>query len=152
MKTQYLSWNVTGDTSFEAMIEMNSLRPLVLPVLVMLLFSACVGPRVPVKKIEQLPAEERRAVLGLPIYNESQLAGKDYAVINLVEGISCKNKTWDPAATKIDAINQAKYWAREQGADGIMNLQCDLPRGATTSYNCWESITCTGQAIKLNGK
>ncbi len=88
--------------------------------LLLLAFSflqGCVGPLVPVKKIDQLPAEERRAVLGLPIYNESQLAGKDYAVINLVEGISCKNKTWDPAATKTDAVNQAKYWARPK--DGV---------------------------------
>jgi hypothetical protein len=118
----------------------------------LLILVGCVGPRVPVKKIDELPLEERRAVLGLPIYNESQLAGKEYTVINLVEGISCKNKTWDPAATKTDAINQAKYWAREQGAQGVMNLQCDLPRGTTTSYNCWESITCTGQAIKFNAK
>jgi hypothetical protein len=118
----------------------------------LLILVSCVGPRVPVKKIDELPLEERRAVLGLPIYNESQLAGKEYTVINLVEGISCKNKTWDPAATKTDAINQVKYWAREQGAEGVMNLQCDLPRGTTTSYNCWESITCTGQAIKFNAK
>ena len=118
----------------------------------LLILVGCVGPRVPVKKIDELPLEERHAVLGLPIYNESQLAGKEYTVINLVEGISCKNKTWDPAATKTDAINQVKYWAREQGAQGVMNLQCDLPRGTTTSYNCWESITCTGQAIKFNAK
>jgi hypothetical protein len=118
----------------------------------LLILVSCVGSRVPVKKIDELPLEERRAVLGLPIYNESQLVGKEYTVINLVEGISCKNKTWDPAATKTDAINQAKYWAREQGAQGVMNLQCDLPRGTTTSYNCWESITCIGQAIKFNAK
>jgi hypothetical protein len=118
----------------------------------LLILVSCVGSRVPVKKIDELPLEERRAVLGLPIYNESQLVGKEYTVINLVERISCKNKTWDPAATKTDAINQAKYWAREQGAQGVMNLQCDLPRGTTTSYNCWESITCIGQAIKFNAK
>jgi hypothetical protein len=118
----------------------------------MALLVGCVGPLVPIKKIDDLPLDERRAVLELPTYNESQLSGSDYTVINLVEGISCKNKTWDPAATKTDAINQAKYWAREQGADGIMSLQCDLPRGTTTSYNCWESITCTGQAIRLNSK
>jgi hypothetical protein len=116
------------------------------------LMGGCVGPLVPVKKIGELPAEERRVVLALPIYNESQLVGKEYSVINLVEGISCKNKTWDPAATKTDAVSQVKYWAREQGADGVMNLQCDHPRGTTTTYNCWESVTCTGQAIKLNGK
>lgn len=114
--------------------------------------AGCVGPLVPVVKMEQLPPEEKRATLSLPIYNESQLAGKEYQVLNIVEGISCKNKTWDHAATKSDAINQTKYWARQQGADGLLNVQCEIPRGTTTTYNCWESITCTAQAIKLPNK
>ena len=112
----------------------------------------CVGPLIPVKKLDELPLDTKRNVLSLPIYNENQLAGKQYQVLNVVEGISCKNKTWDPAATKTDAINQAKYWASEMGADGLMNIQCEQPRGTTTTYNCWESITCTAQAIKLQGK
>ena len=111
--------------------------------------SGCVGPLVPVKDRSALSVDERMATLSLPIYNESQLQGKPYSIINVVEGISCKNKTWSPAATKTDAINQAKYWAKEQGADAIINLQCEVPRGTTTTYNCWESITCTAQAIKF---
>ena len=112
-------------------------------------FIGCVGPLVPVVKMDKLSPEEWHSTLSLPIYNEGQLAGKKYNIINVVEGISCKNKTWDSAATKSDAINQAKYWARQQGADGILNVQCEVPRGSTTTYNCWESITCTAQAIIL---
>ncbi|RPH77199.1 MAG: hypothetical protein EHM80_13040 [Nitrospiraceae bacterium] len=112
-------------------------------------FIGCVGPLVPVVKMDKLSPEERHATLSLPIYNEGQLAGKKYNIINVVEGISCKNKTWDSAATKSDAINQTKYWARQQGANGILNVQCEVPRGTTTTYNCWESITCTAQAIML---
>ncbi len=114
-----------------------------------LVLSGCVGPLVPVKNMEEVPLQLKREILSMPIYNESQLSQKQYSVINIVEGISCKNKTWDPAATKIDAINQAKYWAYEMGADALLNIQCDHPRGTTTSYNCWESITCTAQAIKV---
>jgi len=117
--------------------------------LLILFLTGCAGPRVAVKNINQLSIETRRQVLSMPIYNESQLFGKKYSVINVVEGISCKNKVWDPAATKTDAINQAKYWAYEIGADGLLNIQCDFPRGTTTTYNCWESITCTAQAIKF---
>ncbi|MCC6758579.1 MAG: hypothetical protein IT395_03010 [Candidatus Omnitrophica bacterium] len=117
------------------------------------IFSAgCVGPLVPVQKMTALPIETRREVLSMPIYNESQLFNKQYTILNVVEGISCKNKTWDPAATKTDAINQAKYWAYEMGANALMNIQCEYPRGTTTTYNCWESITCTAQAIKINEK
>lgn len=111
--------------------------------------TGCVGPLVPVKKISEIPIEQRREVLSMPIYNEGQLNGKKYSILNIVEGISCKNKTWDPAATKTDAVNQAKYWAYEMGADALMGIQCDQPRGTTTTYNCWESITCTAQAISI---
>lgn len=119
--------------------------------LVALLLPACsVGPQVPVKNIGALPPAEKEAVISLPIYNDAQLAGKSYTIIRIVEGISCKNKTWDPAATKTDAINQAKYWAKESGADAIMNIQCDPPRGPSDAYNCWESVTCTAQAVRLS--
>lgn len=118
--------------------------------LTLALISGCVGPLVPVKDISTLSTEDRSLTLALPIYNESQLQGKSYKILNIVEGISCKNKSWDPAATKSDAINQAKYWAKEQGANGLMNVQCEVPRGTTTTYNCWESITCTAQAIKMD--
>ncbi len=107
------------------------------------------GAMVPVVKMEDIPAEQRRAVNEIAIYNQTQLIGRKFKVMNIVEGISCKNKMWDHAATKSDAIFQARYWAQQMGADGIANLQCDHPRGTTTTYNCWESITCTAEAIKL---
>jgi len=115
-----------------------------------LLLSGCVGTLVPVKNMEEMSPELKSKVLLMPIYNESQLFQKKYNIINIVEGISCKNKAWDPAATKTAAINQAKYWAYIMEADALLNIRCDHPRGTTKSYNCWESITCTAQAIKIN--
>lgn len=110
--------------------------------------SGC-GSFVPVRDWDKLKSEERHRIVSLPIFNESQLEPSTYEVINVVEGISCKNKIWDHAATKSDAINQTKYWASELGADGILNIKCDVPRGTTLTYNCWESITCTAQAIRM---
>lgn len=114
----------------------------------LLLLSGC-GPMVPVKDMYALSPGERRQAAEVGIYNESQLRNRKYTVLNVVEGISCKNKVWSPAATKTDAINQVKYWAKEQGAEAVMNVQCDAPRGTTVTSNCWESITCTAQAIKF---
>lgn len=119
-----------------------------LTVLFVLALTGC-GPLVPVKDMRTVSEEQKQIAFSLPIYNDSQISGRPYAILNVVEGISCKNKMWDSAATKTDAISQAKYWAKEQGADGIMNLQCDAPRGTTVTYNCWESVTCTAQAIKF---
>ena len=124
------------------------IRNHVLILILAALASGC-GAMVPVVKMEDISVEQRRAVNEVTIYNQAQLIGRKFKVINIVEGISCKNKVWDHAATKSDAILQARYWAQQMGADGIANLQCDHPRGTTTSYNCWESITCTAEAIKL---
>jgi hypothetical protein len=114
----------------------------------LLLLYGC-GSMVPTVKMEEVPVEQRRAVNDVEIMNASQLAGRKFKVLNVVEGISCKNKVWDAAATKTDAIFQARYWAKQQGADAVANLQCDVPRGTTATYNCWESITCTAEAIKF---
>jgi hypothetical protein len=107
------------------------------------------GSFVPTVRMEDLSVEQRRAANDVQIFDQTQLIGKKYKILNIVEGISCKNKLWDHAATKSDAIFQAKYWALQMGADGITSLQCDFPRGTTTTYNCWESITCTAEAIKF---
>jgi len=112
------------------------------------ILSGC-GAMVPVVKMEDLSPQQRREVNDVEIFNQAQLTGRKFRVLNVVEGISCKNKVWDHAATKTDAIFQVRYWAKQQGANGIANLQCDTPRGTTTTYNCWESITCTAEAIRV---
>ena len=52
----------------------------------------CVGPLVPVKKIDELPVSIKREVLAMPIYNESQLIGKQYKVINIVKAFLAKTR------------------------------------------------------------
>lgn len=117
---------------------------------VVLVLGGCVGSRAPVNKIDALSPEERHTVLELPIYNEGELTGKEHAVIDSVTGTSCQYRSRDSAATETDAINEAKYWAKDHGAEGLKNLTCDPPRGKTLFNRCWESITCTGQAIKFS--
>lgn len=121
-----------------------------IPLLLVFTFVAGCGAMVPVVKMEDISPEQRRAANDVAIYNQTQIISRKFKVINIVEGISCKNKIWDHAATKSDAIFQARYWAQQMGADGITNLQCDHPRGTTTTYNCWESVTCTAEAIKFD--
>jgi hypothetical protein len=114
-----------------------------------LLLAGCIAAGAPAKKIESLSPEARRAVLELPIYDEVELTGKEHAVIDSVTGTSCRYRSRDSAATETDALNEAKYWATNRGAEGLKNIKCDPPRGKTLFNRCWESITCTGQAIKF---
>ena len=116
--------------------------------ILLILMGGC-GTLVPTIKQDELKPDERRMVNEVEILNQQQLSGKKYRILAIVEGISCKNKVWDHAATKTDAILQTKYWAKQSGADAITSVQCDVPRGTTVTYNCWESITCTAEAIKF---
>ena len=111
----------------------------------------CVGPLIPVVKMSDISKEERHQLAGVDIYTQTQLIGKKYALSKyIVEGNSCKNKLWDPAATKSDAIHHARYHAMKMGADGITSPNCVYSPETSTSTNCWESITCFARAIKFD--
>lgn len=116
--------------------------------IVFLALEGCAGPTAPVNQLYALSPEERRSVVQLPIYEEGELSGKEYAVVNMVEGTSCTNKRGDSGVTEVKAIIQAKHVAHVKGAEGIKNLQCDPSRPMTTS-DCVETIICKGQAIKF---
>ena len=112
------------------------------------LVTSC-GAFVPVVKLDQLSPEKRNAALSVKIFNASQLSGMKFDVLNVVEGNSCQNKLYDPPATRAAAIDQAKYFASEMGADGITNIQCGAREGTSTRTNCWELVSCTAEAIKI---
>lgn len=113
------------------------------------LLTGC-GAMVPVVKMEDISPEQRRSVNEVAIYNQTQLIGRKFKVINIVEGISCKNKVWDHAATKSDAIFQARYWAQQMGADGVANLQCDHPRGTTNHITAGKASHVQQRRLDLN--
>jgi len=102
--------------------------------------------------MQDLSVDQRHALQAVKIYNSSQLVGATFDVINVVEGNSCQNKMWDPAATRAAAIDQAKYLAMEMGADGITNIQCGEREGTSVRTNCWEMVSCTAEAIKIAPK
>jgi hypothetical protein len=114
-----------------------------------LLLEGCIAAGAPAKKIESLSPEARHAVLELPIYNEGELTGKEHAILDSVTGTSCQYRISDSAPTETNAINEARYWAKDLGAEGLKNVKCDAPRAKTLFNRCRESITCTGQAIKF---
>lgn len=113
-----------------------------------LLLTGC-GSFLPVVKLDQLSPEKRNAALSVKIFNATQLSGMKFDVLSVVEGNSCQNKLYDPPATRGAAIDQAKYFASEIGADGITNIQCGAREGTSTRTNCWELVSCTAEAIKI---
>jgi uncharacterized protein YbjQ (UPF0145 family) len=112
------------------------------------LLAGC-GSFVPVAKIDELPPDQKHAVHGVKIYNTVQLMNKKFEVLSIVEGNSCQNKLYDPPATRANAIEQTKFFAHELGANGITNVQCGSREGTSLRTNCWELISCTAEAIKV---
>lgn len=83
------------------------------------------------------------------IYDPAQLSNLTFQVIDLVEGVSCKNKVWDRSASRSAALEQARYQAWKLGANGLTNLDFAAPEGTDYGKNCWESITVSAEAIRV---
>jgi hypothetical protein len=90
------------------------------------------------------------AIQSLKIYDANLLAEESYEIIQIVEGNSCQNKIWDPPAMRAAAIDQIKFYAHEMGAEGISDVRCSDREGTSVRTNCWELISCTANAIRLN--
>jgi hypothetical protein len=118
-----------------------------------LLFSVVLAagcaPFIPVVKIEELPAGQKAAIDAMPVYEARDLARRRYVTIAQVEGFSCQDLLWAPGASREDAVRQVKHWALQKGADGITNLTCGAKEGVSLITNCWETIRCAADAIKL---
>jgi uncharacterized protein YbjQ (UPF0145 family) len=110
-----------------------------------LLLSACVGPLVPVAKVD--PTTSRQLESSVAVYDPG-LAPTGAMSIKPITATSCKNKAWDPAPTRENAITQLKLYAQQAGGNIVGNLTCDSPAGTDLATNCWSSITCRGTAMK----
>ena len=108
------------------------------------------GAFVPTVDLTALSASEKHEVRKIGIYDQNLLQGKSYKILNIVEGHSCKNKTWDPPATRTAAIDQLKYFAYESGANGISDVQCSNRERTSLTTNCWDLISCTANALKVD--
>lgn len=117
--------------------------------LLLLVLSGC-GSFVPTQDLRDLSPAEMQAVQSVRIYDANLLAEQSYEIIQIVEGNSCQNKIWDPPATRASAIDQIKFYAYEMGADGISDIRCSGREGTSVRTNCWELISCTANAIRLN--
>jgi RcsF lipoprotein len=97
------------------------------------------------------PATVDTLRLQTPVYTESDIKGRDYMVIQPVQATSCKGKMWDPSPTAEDATDQLRVKAARLGANGVLNVTCEAPRGSVSlNTNCWSSLTCHGAAIRVN--
>jgi hypothetical protein len=93
-------------------------------------------------------ADLRRQV---PIYSESDVHTRAYALLQPLSATSCQNKFWDPAPTPEDATDQLRAKAARLGGNGLGHVGCEASGMgmAYVSKNCWAWLTCHGTAIQV---
>ena len=117
-----------------------------LPFLFIFLFSSCISNQ----NIRSLSTEGRVRMASMKVFRDVELPKESYKIIKEVDGISCKRNLY---AAKIvsdsEAISEMKIKAAQLGADAITNIICQRKIGIDWGSNCWESIICIGDAIKI---
>lgn len=111
-----------------------------------LLLSGCVGPLVPVTRVDDSTAVELNQTIRT---YEGRETPANATVLAPLTATSCKNKLWDKDATNEDATNQLRLLSRQRGGNAVGNLVCEQQQGTSLATNCWASVTCTGTAIKV---
>ncbi len=64
-----------------------------------------------------------------------------------IEGHSCMNDAWDPAGTRVGAVDQVRILAAQMGATAISDPICE-EGGVSLIKNCWQSWECKASAFK----
>ena len=116
--------------------------------LIVAVLSGCAA-QVPVVNLKALPVDDLQAIKAMRMLSATQLIGKQFTVVGLVEGNSCQHLLTDPPATRTAAIEQVKYHAVVAKADAIANVQCGGREEVSVHTNCWQLISCTAEAVTL---
>jgi len=120
----------------------------VVAVLIPVLFFSLVGcasnPR-----IDSLSSEERAKVSEVQIF--ASTPPQAYQALGEVSGLSCnRNKYQEQDISEKEALEGVKIRAVMKGGDAVINTLCQKNSDTDWVNNCWASIKCIGDAVKLN--
>jgi uncharacterized protein YbjQ (UPF0145 family) len=111
------------------------------------------GSEEPNQVLPELSPEELDRMQHMKLYNPKDMAAIEHEIIGTLEGLSCqKNYFSTKVVTQDEAVNALKIHAVKMGAHGITNVVCESSDGTDWSNNCWESITCIGDAFKFRNE
>jgi len=113
--------------------------------LLLLLLAGCMSnPR-----IETISSAQRAAVNQVRILDATP-AG-NYESLGTVSGLSCnRNKFQAPNISHDEALEGVRIQAAQRGANAVMNLVCQTNSDTDWRNNCWASVKCIGDAVKVN--
>lgn len=113
--------------------------------------AGCVGPnpQMGVIRTAEVSSEVRERAQLVQVLNAPYSPSIVQKVVGAVTATSCKNKTWEPPATRGDALLQLRIKAAELGANALTNVLFDEQGTDAWGTNCWQSITASADAVLL---
>ena len=124
------------------------MRKLVLILLSSLILSSC-GPKVDVLDLSTVDQKILTEASKVQIFklDNAQPKPEIKEYVGEITAYSCKHLSWDPPASKGDALKQLKVKAVRQGANGVIDITFDARGTDTFGTNCWESVQARGTAV-----
>ena len=118
-----------------------------------LLLSSC-GPKVDVINLKTVEPEVLAKASRVQIFklDNAQPKPEIDQYLGELTAYSCKHLTWDPPASKGDALKQLKIKAVGMGANGVIDITFDSRGTDTFGTNCWESVQASGTAVVFKKK
>ncbi len=119
-------------------------------VLISVALTGC-GTFVPVQNVSETPQEKLQEAYKIKIFTtgSDKSNPKISEYLGDITAYSCKHMTWDPPASKGNALTQLKLKALDMGADGIIDVTFDSRGADAFGTNCWESVQASGVAVKF---
>ena len=113
-----------------------------------LILSSC-GPKVDVINLNTVEPDVLAKASRVQIFklDNAQPKPEIDQYIGELTAYSCKHLTWDPPASKGDALKQLKVKAVGMGANGVIDITFDSRGTDTFGTNCWESVQASGTAV-----
>jgi hypothetical protein len=96
--------------------------------------------------LEHLSREQRAELAQIRVYSIDQSQPPKFEYVGEVTAYSCKALTWDPPASKGNALRQLRKKAYDLKANAIINVTFD--RGGQ-DLTCWESMQAAGTAVVI---
>lgn len=98
--------------------------------------------------IDSLSSQDRANVSQVQIFKGNP--DRSFKMLGQVSGLSCnRNLHQAQNVTDSEALEGVRIRAVKLGADAVINTLCQKNSDTDWGNNCWASVKCIGDAVKL---
>jgi hypothetical protein len=99
-------------------------------------------------RIDSLSPEQRRKVSEVQIFKGKP--DKPFQILGEISGLSCNRNLYQKQdVSDTEALEGLKIKTVMLGGDAVINTLCQKNSDTDWANNCWASIKCIGDAVRL---